>query len=86
VLRAGDRAKAEADVRLLGEHLGTNRRYRLVYLRMCALLERAVGDHEAAAKHLSGALSLALEMGLLGEEWQIAAELAASYILLVRSQ
>jgi tetratricopeptide (TPR) repeat protein len=86
LLRAGDHARAEADVRRLGEHVGTNRRYRLVYLRMRALLNRDAGDHAAAAKHLSGALSLALEMGLVGEEWQIAAELAASYILLGDAQ
>jgi hypothetical protein len=78
LLRAGDHAQAEADVRRLGERVGTNRRYRVVYLRMRALLSRAAGDH-TAARHLSDALSLAREMNLPGEEWQIAAELSASY-------
>jgi hypothetical protein len=45
---------------------------------MCALLERAAGDHAAAAQHFSEALSLAREMNLPGEAWQIAAELSAS--------
>jgi hypothetical protein len=82
LLRAGDRQRAQAGTQRLGEHLGNNRRYRLVYLRMRALLDRDSSDHAAAARHLSEALSLAREMNLPSEEWQIAAELAASYILL----
>jgi hypothetical protein len=80
LLRVGDRAGAEADVRRLGEHLGTNRRYRLVYLRMQALLDRDAGVHAEAITHLKEALYLATQMGLPGEEWQIAAELATSYL------
>jgi DNA-binding SARP family transcriptional activator len=79
LLRAGDRARAEADMLRLGEHLGTNRRYRLIYLRMQALLDRAAGAHTAAIAHVVEALDLATQMGLPGEEWQLAAELAASY-------
>jgi tetratricopeptide (TPR) repeat protein len=79
LLRVGDRAQAEADAQRLGEQVGTNRRYRLVYLRMQALLARAAGDHAEAVREFSKALSLARELGLPGEEWQIAAELAASY-------
>jgi hypothetical protein len=75
----GDRVQAEADAQHLGEQVGTNRRYRLVYLRMQALLARAAGDHGAGAQEFSEALTLAREMGLPGEEWQIAAELTASY-------
>jgi DNA-binding SARP family transcriptional activator/tetratricopeptide (TPR) repeat protein len=80
LLRAGDRARAEADVRRLSEHLGANRRYRLMYLRMQALLDRDTGEHTAAIGHLLEALDWATQMGLPGEEWQIAAELSASYI------
>jgi hypothetical protein len=79
LLRAGDCARAEADVQRLGEHLGTNRRYLLVYLRMHVLLDRATGAHTLAISHLLQALDLAAQMGLPGEEWQIAAELAVSY-------
>jgi hypothetical protein len=80
LLRAGDRARAEADVRRLGAHLGANRRYRLVYLRMQALLDREAGNHPASIGHLLEVLDLATQMDLPGEEWQIAAELSASYI------
>jgi len=79
LLRAGDRTRAEADVRRLGGHLGANRRYRLTHLRMQALLDRDAGNHAAAIVHLLEALDLATQMGLPGEEWQIAVELAASY-------
>jgi hypothetical protein len=79
LLRVGDRVQAEADARHLGEQVGTNRRYRLVHLRMQALLARAAGDHAAAAREFSEALTLAHEIRLPGEEWQIAAELTASY-------
>ena len=79
LLRAGDRAQAEANAQRLGAQVGTNRRYRLIYLRMQALLARAAGDNAAAAQEFAKALSLAREMGLPGEEWQIAAELSASY-------
>jgi hypothetical protein len=48
-------------------------------LRMQALLDRDAGDHAAAIAHLGEALDLASQMGLPGEEWQIAVELAASY-------
>jgi hypothetical protein len=78
-LRAGDRARAEADVRRLGNNLGTNRRYRLLYLRMQALLDRDASANDAAIAHLGEALDLGAQMDLPGEEWQISAELAASY-------
>jgi tetratricopeptide (TPR) repeat protein len=79
LLRAGDRVRAEADVRRLGKHVGANRRYRLLYLRMQALLDRAAGAHTTAITHLREALDLATQLGLPGEEWQLAAELAASH-------
>jgi hypothetical protein len=81
LLRAGERSLAEASTRRLSEHLGTNRRFRLVFLRMQALLDRDAGDHISATQHLSEALSHALEMGIPGEAWQIAAELAMTYTM-----
>jgi hypothetical protein len=59
--------------------LGANRRYRLMYLRMQTLLDHDAGEHAAAIAHLVEALQLANEMGLPGEEWQIAAALTAHY-------
>jgi tetratricopeptide (TPR) repeat protein len=79
LLRAGDRIQAQADVERLRQSLGANRRYRLMYLRMQALLDRDAGEHAMAVAHLAEALQLAQEMGLPSEEWQIAAELAARY-------
>jgi hypothetical protein len=59
--------------------LGANRRYRLLYLRMQALLDRDADEQAAAIAHLVEALRLANEMGLPSEDWQICAELAARY-------
>jgi hypothetical protein len=79
LLRAGDRVQAQADVERLRVSLGANRRYRLLYLRMQALLDRDAEEQAAAIAHLVEALRLANEMGLPGEDWQICAELAARY-------
>ncbi len=81
LLRAGDRHRAEAAARYLEEHIGANRRYRLVYLRMRALLEANAENHPAACASLAEALELATSMNLPGETWQIAASLAASAML-----
>jgi tetratricopeptide (TPR) repeat protein len=79
LLLAGQGIHAQADVERLRTSLGANRRYRLMYLRMQALLDRDAAEHAAAIAHLVEAVRLAKEMGLPGEEWQIAAELAARY-------
>jgi hypothetical protein len=79
LLRAGERSRAQADVERLRASLGTNRRYRLIYLRMQALLDCDAHEYATAIAHLVEALNLAGTMRLPGEEWQIAAELAASY-------
>jgi hypothetical protein len=46
---------------------------------MQAALARGDGDFEATGRHLVEALDLAEEIGLPGEEWPMAAELAAAY-------
>jgi DNA-binding SARP family transcriptional activator len=79
LLRAGDRPQAQADVQRLRASLGANRRYRLMYLRMQALLDHDAGEHAAAIAQLVEAVQLANEMGLPGEEWQIAAALTVHY-------
>jgi DNA-binding SARP family transcriptional activator len=79
LLRAGDRDRASADAQRFHAQLGTNRRYRLIWLRMQALLDRDAQDHPAAIAHLTEAATLAAEMGLPGEQWQVARELAASF-------
>jgi tetratricopeptide (TPR) repeat protein len=86
LMRVGAIDEAQTEVSRVGAYLeqhsgptGQPRRVRLVYLRMRALLDREAGHHSAAIAHLQEALDLATQMGLPGEEWQIAAELAASY-------
>ncbi|MDB5076672.1 MAG: hypothetical protein JWO42_2851 [Chloroflexi bacterium] len=80
LVRGGYHELAQADVRRLGERLrrdGSDRRYWLVYHRMQAALARGDGAIDAARRYLVEALRLAEEIGLPGEEWPIAAELAA---------
>ncbi len=79
LLRAGDRAAAEAAAQHLAAHLGTNQRYCLVWLRMQAVLDRHAGDHAAALVHLIEAASLATVLDLPSEAWQIANEQATTY-------
>ncbi|MBA3826717.1 MAG: hypothetical protein H0X24_22820, partial [Ktedonobacterales bacterium] len=79
LVRAGDHARAEADAHHFGASIGTNRRYRLVHLRMLAVLARAAGDHTAALGHHTAALALATALELPGEAWQIANEQSASH-------
>jgi DNA-binding SARP family transcriptional activator len=93
LLRAGAIDEAQTEVSrvdaYLEQHAGPTaqpRRIRLVYLRMRALLDRELGHHTTTITHLQEALDLATKMGLPGEEWQIAAELAASYIMLGDAQ
>ncbi|MBA3822541.1 MAG: hypothetical protein H0X24_01400, partial [Ktedonobacterales bacterium] len=77
LLRAGERARAQADADGLAAALGTNRRYRLMWLRMQALLDDDAGDPAAALAHLREASALAEAMGLPGEQWPIMGALAA---------
>jgi tetratricopeptide (TPR) repeat protein len=82
LVRGGNHELAASDVRRLAERLrrdGSDRRYWLVYHRMQAVLVRWNGWAAQAVTHLAQALQLAQEMGLPGEEWEIAAELAAAY-------
>ena len=71
LLRSGEEGLAREDARRLGEGVGRNRRFRLVHLRMLAVLDGWDGDHDAALSQLREAEVLAQEMGLPGELWQI---------------
>ncbi|MDQ3925785.1 MAG: tetratricopeptide repeat protein, partial [Actinomycetota bacterium] len=75
LLTGGEERLAREDTRRLGESVGQNRRFRLVYLRMLAVLDRWDGDAEGAMGHSREAEALAEEMGLPGELWQIKADL-----------
>src|SRR5256886_1269219 len=79
LLRGGDERQAREEVHRLGERLGSNRRYRLPYLRSLATLAAWQGHSEQAIGHLREAARLASDLGLPGERWQIQAALARVY-------
>jgi hypothetical protein len=59
--------------------VGTNRRFRLPYLRSRARLSAWDGHSEQAIGHLREAARLAADLGLPAEQWQIQAALASVY-------
>jgi len=71
MLKGGEEGLAREDARRLGEGVGRNRRFRLVHLRMVAVLNGWGGDPDAALSLLREAEVLAQEMGLPGELWRI---------------
>jgi tetratricopeptide (TPR) repeat protein len=79
LLRAGANAVATEDVRRFGEGVGDNRRYRIAYLRALAVLARWEGRAGQAIAHLEAANTLAEDIGLPGEQWQILAALGEMY-------
>jgi DNA-binding SARP family transcriptional activator len=79
LLQGGDEELARTEVACLGEIVGENKRYQLPLLRSRAVLARWDGDVGLAIDHLAGALALAREMGLPGEEWSILGELGELY-------
>ena len=79
LLKGGEERLAREGTRCLGESVGQNRRFRLVYLRMLAVLDRWDGDAEGVMGHLREAEALAEEMGLPGELSQIRADLGELY-------
>ena len=79
LLRAGDERQVREAVRRLEERLGSNRRFRIPYLRSSAILAAWEGEREQAISHLREAAGLAAEIGLPGEQWQIQAALGSVY-------
>jgi hypothetical protein len=79
LLRSGEEGLAREDTRRLGEGVGQNKRFRLVHLRMLTGLARWDGDLGRALARLREAETLAQEMGLPGELWQIKAALGELY-------
>ena len=71
LLKGGEERRAREDARRLGESVGRNRRFRLVHLRVLAVLDRWEGNVEGAIGHLREAEALAEVMDLAGELWQI---------------
>ena len=82
LVRQGDSVRARRDMQRLEEYLRPerqHRRYRLVLLRMQAVLAHHEGQTEAALLQLEEALRLAEEMQLPGEQWQMLATLWPLY-------
>ncbi len=79
LLHAGQERQAREEVQRLGERLGSNRRFRIPYLRSLAVLADWDGHGEQAITHLREAAGLAAEIGLPEEQWQIQARLAGVY-------
>ena len=75
LLRGGEEELAREDARRLGGRVGGNRRFRLVHLRMLAVLDGWDGESGEALARLREAEVLAEEIGLPGELWQIWAAL-----------
>ncbi|HZA46387.1 MAG TPA: AAA family ATPase [Rubrobacter sp.] len=79
MLRGGDEQLAREDARRLGERVGGNRRFRLVHLRMLAVLAGWGEETGEALARLHEAKNLAEELGLPGELWQIWAAVGELY-------
>jgi DNA-binding SARP family transcriptional activator len=79
LLHAGEERQAQEEVQRLGERLGSNRRFRIPYLRSLALLADWQGQSEQAITHLREAAELAAKIGLPEEQWQIQAALGRAY-------
>ena len=77
-LRGGSRELAREGAKRLGERVGGYRRFRLVHLRMLAVLDSWDGQTREALARLQEARALAEEIGLPGELWQIWAETSST--------
>ena len=79
-LRDGDERQAREDVQRLGERLGSNRRYRIPYLRGLAVLAEWQGRSDRAIDRLHDAARVAADLGVPAERWQIQAALGTLYV------
>ena len=75
LLRGGEERLVHENVRILGERVGQNRRFRLVHLRMLAVVSWWNGMCAEAIAYLREAQILAEQIGLPGELWQIQTDL-----------
>ncbi|MCZ7568770.1 MAG: AAA family ATPase [Ardenticatenaceae bacterium] len=79
LLRGGEVELARTDVRRWGKLVGSIPRLRVGHLRSLAILAGWEGDAERAIDHLQAAFTLAEQIGLPGEEWQILAKRGELY-------
>lgn len=79
LLRGGDEELARSCVNQLRGLIDDNHRYHISYLRSLAVLEQWDNDLDQALVHLEEASSIASEIGLPGERWEILATLGNLY-------
>jgi len=79
LLHGGEVTQAKEGIQQLGKHIGTNRRFRVAYLRSLAVLAQHNARVEQAIDHLREAASLSLEIGLPGELRCIQAAIGVLY-------
>ncbi len=80
LLRGGDSGQARAEVERVGSIMGSNKRFRLPWLRSLAVLAQWDGHLSQAIMHLEETVKLAQEIGLPAEEggaWETLAVLYA---------
>jgi tetratricopeptide (TPR) repeat protein len=82
LLRGGDTAQANQDVRRMQEQLLGMPRIELQHRRCLAVLAESAGDTSQAIVHLEAAGDLADAIDLLNERWRIDAALAECYLSL----
>ncbi len=78
-MREGDERQAREDVQRLEERLGSNRRYRIPYLRALAVLAEWEGRSDQAIDRLHDAARVAADLSVPAEHWQIQAALGTLY-------
>ena len=79
LLRGEDERSAREEVRRFADRAEVNERDRIAYLRSLAVLGEWEGDTQRAIDHLNEARSLAQEIGLPGELWQIQSRIGELY-------
>jgi predicted ATPase/DNA-binding SARP family transcriptional activator len=79
LLRGGEEQLAREDTKRFGERVGGNRRFRLVHLRMVAVIAEWDGRTREALARLREAGTLAREIGLQGELWHILTAIGELY-------
>jgi len=71
LLRGGDERLARRAARQFGELIKDNPRYQIPHRRALSLLAEREDNLSQAGTHLAAALTLAEEIGLPGEQWQL---------------
>jgi tetratricopeptide (TPR) repeat protein len=79
LLHTGNEQQVREEVQWMEDSLGSNQRFRLLYLRSLAMLATWEGNTEQARSLLLEAMRLATMIGLPSEQWQIQVALGKVY-------